>query len=168
MKEYKSSDYAINKYSDGIVYRFNNQIVTITMERFLAENPNQTEADFWKLKALSDEIYLEQVKTENAQTKKNIPISPLEDTEVCAVDPIEEYIDRQEEKAFLQDIRLFLNSNRLTETQYRRFCLYFCKGLTVRQIAKQEATHHKSVEESIEAAIKKLKKFLQDTPPKWP
>ena len=41
MKNYKDSDYALNKFSKGIVYR----------------NPGRTAQDFIELKVLSDEIY---------------------------------------------------------------------------------------------------------------
>lgn len=160
MKNYKDSDYAANKYCPNIVYRFGNETVEITLEKFLAENPDMTEDDFLKFKALSDTIYLEQVKAENAQTKKNIPIYPLEETEVCAVESIEEYIEQQEEKTVLQDIQQFLDSDILTETQKRRFILYYFKGLTLFEIAELEDVHFTSVEESIKSSIKKIKKFL--------
>lgn len=160
MKNYKSSDYAANKYSPNIVYRFGNETVEITLEKFLVENPDMTEDDFLRFKALSDAIYLEQVKAENAQTKKNIPIHLLEETEVCAVEPIEKYIEEQEEKAVLQAVQRFLDSDILTETQKRRFVLYFITGLTVRQIAEIEHVYINAIEECLTAAIKKLKKFL--------
>ena len=62
MKNYKDSDYAANKYSPNIVYRFGNETVEITLKKFLADNPNMTEDDFLRFKALSDAFYLEQVK----------------------------------------------------------------------------------------------------------
>lgn len=73
MKNYRDSDYALNKHSKGIVYRFADKIVEVTLAGYLAENPDKTEADFRMLKELSDSIYLDQVQDENAQTKKNSP-----------------------------------------------------------------------------------------------
>ena len=61
MKNYKDSDYALNKFSEGIVYKFADRIVEITLEDYLAENPGRTAQDFLELKALSDEIYHQQV-----------------------------------------------------------------------------------------------------------
>jgi hypothetical protein len=61
MKNYQSSDYALNKYSSGIVYHFADEIVEVTLENYLTENPDKSEADFRALKELSDAIYLEQV-----------------------------------------------------------------------------------------------------------
>ena len=53
----------------------------------------------------------------------------------------------------------------LTETQRRRMLL-FIEGWSFRNIAEQEGTNHKSVEESIKAAQKKIQKFLKNTPTK--
>mgnify|MGYP007025263428 CR=1 FL=1 len=50
------------------------------MADYLRDNPNKTEADFWELKALSDEIYLEQVRLETAQGNKTVSMTELEDT----------------------------------------------------------------------------------------
>ncbi len=160
MKHYKDTDYAANRYSENIVYRFGNKIVEITLEMYLAENPDMTEEDFLLWKTLSDSLYKEQDYADYNQTRKNLSITELEGLKACAVKPIDEYIEEQEEKVALQTVQRFLNSDILTETQKRRFILYFLNGLTVRQIAKLENTHHKSIEETIIAAIKKLKKFL--------
>ena len=43
MKNYKDSDYALNKYSQGIVYKFADGIVEITLEDYLRDNPDKTE-----------------------------------------------------------------------------------------------------------------------------
>lgn len=55
MQNYRKSDYAINKNSPNIVYRFHNEIIEITLEDYLKENPDKTEHDFAELKALSDQ-----------------------------------------------------------------------------------------------------------------
>ena len=54
MKHYTNSHYTLNKYSQGIVYKFADEIVEITLADYLASNPNKTEADFLALKELSD------------------------------------------------------------------------------------------------------------------
>ena len=56
MYNYRKSDYAINKNSPNIVYRFHNEIIEITLEDYLEENPDKTEHDFAELKAQSDQI----------------------------------------------------------------------------------------------------------------
>ena len=47
----------------------------------------------------------------------------------------------------------------LTEVQRERLHLYFFVGLTFRQIGERLSVSDKSVRESIEAALKKIKKF---------
>lgn len=48
---------------------------------------------------------------------------------------------------------------KLTEVQRRRF-ISFVNGLTIREIAEKEGVHFTCVEETIEAARKKFKKYL--------
>ncbi len=72
MKNYKDSDYALNKFSEGIVYRFADRIVEITLEDYLAESPGKTAEDFLELKALSDEIYHQQVTHENRTSRLDV------------------------------------------------------------------------------------------------
>ena len=80
MKNYRKSDYALNKFSEGIVYQFSDGTLEISMADYLRDNPDKTEADFLELKALSDEIYLEQVRLETAQGNKTVSMTELEDT----------------------------------------------------------------------------------------
>lgn len=49
----------------------------------------------------------------------------------------------------------------LPETQRRRLVLYYFKGLTYAQIADKEGCKYQTVQESIYAALKKLKKLLK-------
>ena len=52
MKNFDKSDYALNKFSEGIVYKFSDEIRVITKEQYLRENPDKTEEDFLRLKAI--------------------------------------------------------------------------------------------------------------------
>ncbi len=90
MWNYRKNDYAANKYSPNIVYRFNDEIIEISLEDYLEENPDRTEQDFLKLKALSDEIYYEQDRAENTQTRKNISIQGMEEMNCCATRSLED------------------------------------------------------------------------------
>ena len=51
--------------------------------------------------------------------------------------------------------------SKLSETQRRRLLLYYFEGLTYEQIAKKEGCKYQTVQESIYAALKKLKKLLK-------
>lgn len=167
MRDYRKSDYAINKYSPNIVYRFHDEIIEVSLEDYLKENPDKTEQDFADLKALSDEIYYEQDRAESAQTRKDVSIHGLEETEHCATRPLDEeweekltefqnhlYARRAFEKLFLADV--------LTEIQKRRFCLYVFKGLSIRQIGRFEGRSYQVVAKSLNLAIRKLKKLFAE------
>ncbi len=163
MKNYRDSDYAVNKYASGIVYRFANQTVTVTLADYLRENPSKTEADFARLKALSDELYLEQDRQDNAQSRKIVSIHSLEERELCAASSPEETVIDEPDQAAEQKRRCGLAHRALqslTPTQRRRYIQHIRDGLSTWEIAAMEGTNQKSVYESIQAAKKKIKKVL--------
>jgi len=166
MKNYKGSDYALNKHSKGIVYRFADRIVEITIEDYLAENPDKTETDFLALKKQSDDIYHDQVRNENAQTYKNVTFDELgdilpdhtnspEQTIVSAINSQEE-AEKNRKRLDMANHAL----DKLTDVQRRRYLLYVIDGLNERQIAELEHTTQQAVSKSLLSAEKKIKKFL--------
>jgi hypothetical protein len=166
MKNYTDSDYALNKYSAGIVYRFADGIVEVTLADYLAGNPGKSEADFRVLKELSDGIYLEQARDKNAQTKRNAPYGEPDEAAPCHAPSPEDLligeIDAREE-ALRHEQREETAARALgalTEVQRRRYLLYHMGGLTVREISEVEGAHFTAVHESLKAAEKKIKKFL--------
>ena len=168
MKNYMDSDYALNKHSDGIVYRFADEIVEYTMADYLAENPNKTESDYHELKELSDSIYLEQVQNENAQTYKNSPYDELGETALCQSPSPEEIliceIDEGEEAEQRQELMAVVSHalDKLTKAQRRRYLLHKVDGMTTRDIGDKEDVSHVAIVYSLELAEKKIKKFLDD------
>lgn len=165
MRDYRKSDYAINKYSTNIVYRFHDEIVEVSLEDYLKENPDKTAQDFTKLKALSDEIYYEQDRAESAQTRKDVSIHGLEEMDCCSTRPLEEELEelaaevQNRRYARIALERLFA-AGVLTEVQKRRFRLHVFRGLSTRQIGRLERTSHQAVVKSLNLAIGKLKKFF--------
>lgn len=163
MKNYRDSDYAANKNASGIVYRFANQTIEITLGDYLRESPGKTEADFTELKALSDSMYLDDDRADYRRTWKNVPIHGLEETDACCIQSAEtgvndlpEHIAEQKQRRELANRAL----GALTEVQRRRYIQHTVKGLSSWQIAEHEGTNQKSVYESIQAAEKKIKKVL--------
>ena len=163
MRNYKDSDYALNRYSHGIVYKFADGIVEVTLEEYLRDNPDKTEEDFAELKALSDEIYYQQDRQEYRVSHRNVSISGMEDTLVASAPSVDaELIQKAEEKKALEAAIRLLESGKLTDVQKRRFYLHFFQGLSTRKIAKLEGVHQLAVWDSLMWAEKKLKKFYEE------
>ena len=163
MKNYKKSDYAVNKYAKGIVYQFDGMVIEITLEDYLAENPGKTEQDFEELKAWSDADYLEQVQKDSRQCCKNISVNDIENAFVSTGLSPESIIFDEAETAERQARRIKAGSaalEKLTEIQRRRYLLHTTKALTTRKIADVEGVIHTKIQKSIEGATKKIKKNL--------
>ena len=162
MKNYHKSDYALNKYRKGIVYKFADGIVVVTLEDYLRENPDKTEADFQAIKRLSDEWYLDQVRLETAQGNKRVSLNGLEETEACATCSLDdEYIENEEKKRVMIAVDKLFREGHMTEKQKRRFIQRYIHGLTLRQIAVKEAVYVNSVADSLKRATDKLKRYFE-------
>lgn len=167
LRDYSKSDYAINKYSPNIVYRFHDEMIEVSLEDYLKENLDKTEQDFAELKTLSDEIYYEQGRAESAQTCKDVSIHGLEEMDCCSTRPLEEELDelaaevQNRRYARIALERLFATGV-LTEVQKRRFRLHVFRGLSIQQIGRLEGTSHRAVAKSLNFAIEKLKKFFAE------
>ena len=104
MRNYKDSDYALNKYSQGIVYKFADSIVEVTLEDYLRDNPDKTEADFAELKALSDEIYYRQDRQEYRVSHRDVSINGIEDSIVGPAASSDAELLRKDEEKKLKKI----------------------------------------------------------------
>ena len=163
MKNYRDNDYALNKYSQGIVYKFADSIVEVTKEDYLRDNPNKTETDFAELKALSDEIYYQQDRQEQRISRRDVSINGLEKTIIAGPPNIEtELLQKETKEKLLEAAKQLLHSGKLTPVQRRRFLLYFFQGMSTRQIARLEGVHQRAVWDSLKWAGKKLKKFYKE------
>lgn len=163
MRNFNKSDYALNKYSEGIVYQFvDGHTEVITLEDFLASNQSKTAEDFEKLKALSDEVYYKQDLEETRHGKRRRSLDLMTEQEHPTMVSIDtELIHKADKQDAMKATELLLNNDYLTEVQQRRFILHFYQGLSYRKIAEQESVHFTSVQESIEVAIHKLKKIYR-------
>ena len=165
MKNYRDSDYAVNKYASGIVYRFADKAVEITLEDYLREYPGATEADFAELKALSDEIYLEQSRDDYRQTHLNVSLDGLDETTACGVPSPETAVIDEPERAAAEYRRQELASRALdvfTETQRRRYQLHAVEGRSTWDIARMEGVNQSKIMKSLDGAEKKIKKVLTE------
>jgi len=162
---YNKSDYAINKNSPNIVYCYHNEIIEITLDDYLKENPDKTIEDFVQLKRLSDQIYYEQDRAESAQTRKNVSICGFEDTIYCATQPLDEeweerIIEVEERKFAWKALEQLFTVGGITQVQKRRFILHTFHGWSTRKISQMEGISHQAVAKSINLALKKLRNFF--------
>lgn len=166
-KNYTKESYAVNKYSDGIVYRGAEFDYELTLEDFLRENPNMTQADFEYWKNISDELYKEEAVKLNAITRKEVPIEEIEDTTIFSVESAESEFLRFEEEGKLtaKQIKdpifiLEIAKSILPEIQYKRFIGYYLENKKLAELAAEEAVCPSSISRSLNGAEKKIKKFL--------
>lgn len=160
---YRKSSYAINKVSKGIVYRnADGSILEITFEKIAENNPSFTKKDFEKLKQFSDDLYHEEEKGDNLQAHYvKLPFDENVFSEPSSTPSLEDEIIRHNDEIhFTARIEGALNT--LTQTQRRRLQMAYIKGLSAREIARLEGTNHKSVLESLNAAKRKIKKYLKN------
>ena len=163
MKNYRTSDYALNKFSEGIVYQFSDGTLEISMEDYLRDNPDKSEADFLELKALSDEIYLEQVRLETAQGNKTVSMTGLEDTVAHPAPSLDDaYVIADEHRRIKLAVDKLFLCGKLTPKQKERFVRHFFAGASLRKIASDEGVHFTSVDECIRRAVDKLRTYFQE------
>ncbi len=166
MKKYYESDYALNKHSPHIVYRFNDRIVEVKLDDYLKENPGMTEQDFGELKAISDQIYYDQDRADHAQTRKDCSLTGLEETVACATRPLdeewEENLEEYQNRCLVwRAFEKLLADGVLTDIQKRRFYLHIFKGMSTRRIGKLEGKSHQAIAKSLNLVLEKYKKIFE-------
>lgn len=164
MRKYWTSDYAVNKKREGIIYQFaDGSEIEISLTEYLQDNPDKTERDFIELKALSDGIYYEQALADTRYEKQKQSLGKLEESEQFATPAVDTLLIHNSDKGqVLKAAKLLLESRELTEVQRRRFIKHFFEGQSYRKIAAQENVHFTSIQESIEGAVRKMKKYLKN------
>ena len=160
MKNYRETDYALNKNRKGIVYRNpDGSTLEITFEKIAEGNPEFTYEDFEKLKAFSDQIYLEQARAENNHSYYvKGSFDEVSDSAWLSTPSLEElFFCEKKEPPTLQEIKAAAEVC-LTEKQKRRFKLRL-EGLSTVKIAEIEGCSQNAIWESLGYALKKLKNF---------
>lgn len=101
------------------------------------------------------EAHAEEMRDLRHVTKDGYVEGDTEDLLIETEESVEDYVIRQLEIKQLQKAM-----RQLTENQKERLQLYFFEGLTYRQIGEKLGISDKSVRESIDAALKKIKKII--------
>ena len=152
------SNYSRNKQEqNAIVYcdAFGN-VINLTADDFGSEE------EFRNWKSWSDENYHIEDKLEVVERIHTVPIDLVSDAALI-VPGIDVVLIRQLERAeqFRQATEMISQfKDKLTETQFRRLCLYFINEMSIDQIGIREGVTHQAVSLTINAAIKKIKKYF--------
>lgn len=159
------SIYALNKKDpDAIVYTdAGKHIIRLTREDF------DTEADFLKWKAWSDEDYHDEEKGDHVQANHSLSMADIPDAVGAIEGPeiiIEQRIEKQARERYSAETVIRIKGQ-LTEKQFRRVWMYCVEGMTEKEIAAEEKTSQSKISECIAPALKKIRRFLrfrQDSP----
>ena len=154
------SNYALNKKDpDAIVYTdADRHIIRLTREDF------DTEADFLKWKAWSDENYHDEERADHVEDNHTTSLAELPDKAGAVDGPeiiIEQRIEKLEHERYTAETVIRVKGY-LTEKQFRRLWLYCVGDLTQQQIADAEEVGQRRISTSITSAIKKIKKYFAD------
>lgn len=151
----RKSIYTLNKKDpEAIVYTdADKHIIRLTRADF------DTEADFLKWKAWSDENYHDEEKSDHVEDNHT---APLDEKAGAADGPeviIEQRIEKQAQERYTAETVIRIKGQ-LTEKQFRRLWLYCVGGLTQQQIAEAEEVGQRRISTSITGAIKKIREIF--------
>ncbi len=154
----RKSIYTLNKRDpDAIVYTdAEKRIIRLTREDF------DTEADFLKWKAWSDENYHDEEKADHMEANHTAPLSEFSDKAGATEGP-EVVIEQRFEKLAREQYNaetVIRVKGQLSEKQFRRLWLYCVEGMTEAAIAKKEKKTQQGISKSIAAAKKRLFKIF--------
>ena len=149
----RKSIYTLNKKDpEAIVYTdADRQIIRLTRADF------DTEADFLKWKAWSDENYHDEEKSDHVEDNHT---APLDEKAGAADGPeviIEQRIEKQAQERYTAETVIRIKGQ-LTEKQFRRLWMYCIGGMTQQQIADKEDVGQQRISTSISSAIEKIRK----------
>jgi len=151
----RKSIYTLNKKDpEAIVYTdADKHIIRLTRADF------DTEADFLKWKAWSDENYHTEEKGDHVEENHTTPM----DEKTGATDGpeviIQQRIEKQAQDQYAAETVIHIKGH-LTEKQFRRLWMYCVGGLTQQQIAEAENVGQQRISTSISSAADKIRRIL--------
>ena len=154
----KKSIYTLNKKDpNAIVYTdAHHRIIRLTREDF------DTEADFLKWKAWSDQDYHNEEKADHVQANHTTSLSDVPGKDGATDGPeviIEQRIEKQAQERYTAETVIRVKGQ-LTEKQFRRLWMYCVGGLTQQQIADMEDVGQQRISTSISSAIGKIRRIF--------
>jgi DNA-directed RNA polymerase specialized sigma subunit len=151
----RKSIYTLNKKDpEAIIYTdADKHIIRLTRADF------DTEADFLKWKAWSDENYHTEEKGDHVEENHTAPM----DEKTGATDGpeviIQQRIEKQAQDQYAAETVIRIKGH-LTEKQFRRLWMYYVGGLTQQQIAEAENVGQQRISTSISAAADKIRRIF--------
>ena len=154
----RKSIYTLNKKDpEAIVYTdADKHIIRLTREDF------DTEADFLKWKAWSDEDYHDEEKADHVEANHTLPMDSLSDRAAASDGPeviIEERFEQLEHEQYVAETVVRIRYQ-LTGRQFRRLWMNAVDEMRVGEIAKEQGVNHSVVSGSISTAKKKIRDFF--------
>ena len=151
----KKSIYSLNKQDpEAIVYTdADKHTIRLTREEF------DTEADFLKWKAWSDENYHDEEKGDHVEDNYTTPLNERAGASDGPEVIIEQRIEKQAQEQYTAETVIRIKGQ-LTEKQFRRLWMYHVQGMTQQQIAEVEDVGQQRISTSISSAIRRIKKFF--------
>jgi hypothetical protein len=188
--DYQNAEfYKLNKNNPDLVYNFADELITYRKEteengnlqiveyrkkdgrkgkktttRRVVPSTEMSIEDFDAWKARLTEEAHDYFNKDKRETRENVSIENLLETDLVCEESVEdEYLREEEERqAFPKSMDVALDIlDVLTETQRSRYIKNFAYGMTVRDIAAEEGCAHVSVLESLEGAKKRIAKELK-------
>ena len=163
-KNYNKSDYALNKFSEALVYSGAEGAYELSKAAFLASDPALTEADYDFWKQYSDNDYLEVARCDTFEGKHTVPLDEIADAALISTETTEDAVLENIEPTpnpYTIENAIHILDSCLTEIQKSRYLKYYRDGRTIRDIADEEGVHFTSVCECINAANKKIQKIFE-------
>lgn len=161
MKKFNRTDYAFNKYAQGIVYQSVKGYYEISMEDFIREDPEKGEKIFLSIKSFSDEWYHEQDQMQTRITRKELSLEGLNEQTIKDNQVRQDIQIQVEEKLIKQcawkALHNILDKNLLTYKQKSRLKNLILGGFSIRQIAQIEGVSHVAILKSIHIAQQVLR-----------
>ena len=150
----KNSDYALNKRSRGAIVckSVTGRNIQITRRDF------SSDAEFERWKAWSDKDYHATEKRDRRYNDRCTALNEaIDGTAPSAEDIVIAEAERLDRQRLSQIVR-----DSLTETQYRRLCLYYLERMSESEIAELEGVGQSRISRSLAAAKGKLKKIFSE------
>lgn len=137
-------------------------IVSVSKFELMAKEYNRYFANEVREKRRQSRYHIDEGYYEDCEEDENGDCPSLKIKDL-PLNPVQDEVEKRETKEMIKASMQILN-----EKQYQRVYCYYFKGMTYRQIAAYEGVADMTIRESIEGALRKMKKFFEKHPSQKP